>query len=111
MLTRRPFGPAGRAVNPIGFGAWAIGGSWGKVAEDDARAALHAARDSGCDTAFALRRVLLDKAVSAVIPGATSAAQARANAAAALPQLSAETMAALRGICDRLVAPHVHRRW
>lgn len=99
-------------MNPIGFGAWAIGGSWGEVAEDDARAAPHAARDSGCDTAFALRRVLMDAAVSVVIPGATSAAQARANAAAAaLPPLSAETMAALRGIDDRLVAPHVHRRW
>lgn len=31
----------------MGFGAWAIGGSWGEVAEADARAALHAALDSG----------------------------------------------------------------
>lgn len=48
-LDPRPFGPTGRTVNPIGFGAWAIGGSWGEVAEDQARAALHAALDAGCD--------------------------------------------------------------
>jgi hypothetical protein len=38
--------------------------------------------------------------------------QARANAAAAdLPPLAAETMAAVRDVYDRLVAPHVHHRW
>lgn len=49
MLPKRPFGPTGRFVNPVGFGAWAIGGSWGEVAEDQARAALHASLDAGCD--------------------------------------------------------------
>ena len=48
-LAPRPFGRTGRLVNPVGFGAWAIGGSWGEVAEGDARAALHAALDAGCD--------------------------------------------------------------
>jgi len=31
----------------MGFGAWAIGGSWGQVSEDSAMAALHAALDAG----------------------------------------------------------------
>ena len=46
METRR-LGRTGRDVGVIGFGAWAIGGSWGSV--DDARSlqALHAAADSG----------------------------------------------------------------
>jgi aryl-alcohol dehydrogenase-like predicted oxidoreductase len=37
----------GTAVSEIGFGAWAIGGSWGEVAEADAEAALNAALDAG----------------------------------------------------------------
>jgi aryl-alcohol dehydrogenase-like predicted oxidoreductase len=43
----RPFGRTGRSVSEIGFGAWAIGGSWGDVGEDDAVAALHEALDRG----------------------------------------------------------------
>ena len=43
----RIFGKCGWAVSEIGFGAWAIGGSWGKVQEDDAVAALHRAIDCG----------------------------------------------------------------
>ena len=46
-LTTIPFGRTGRDVTRIGFGAWAIGGSWGEVSEDDARATLHAALDAG----------------------------------------------------------------
>ncbi len=47
--TTRPFGRTGWAVSPIGFGAWAIGGSWGDVSDDDAKAALRPALDAGCD--------------------------------------------------------------
>ena len=36
------FGRTGRRVSEIGFGAWAIGGSWGAVDESDAVAALNA---------------------------------------------------------------------
>ncbi len=43
----RKFGRTGRSVSDVGFGAWAIGGSWGDVSEADARAALHAALDTG----------------------------------------------------------------
>ena len=46
-LSKRKFGRTGWDVSAIGFGAWAIGGSWGGVAEDDAKAALNAALDSG----------------------------------------------------------------
>jgi len=34
-------------VSDISFGAWAIGGSWGKVSDDEALGALHQATDSG----------------------------------------------------------------
>lgn len=62
--------------------------------------------------AFALRWILMEDAVSVVIPGAKSRAQAEANAAAsALPPLSAETMQALRAIYQAEIAKHVHHRW
>jgi len=46
-LSKRPFGRTGWQVGEIGFGAWAIGGSWGNVSEQDAEATLHAALDAG----------------------------------------------------------------
>jgi len=49
MLAPRPLGPTGRTVSPLGFGAWAIGGTWGEVSEADATAALTAALDGGVD--------------------------------------------------------------
>ncbi len=61
---------------------------------------------------FALRWILMNEAVTVVIPGARNAKQARANAeAAALPPLSSETMTAAREVYERLIAPHVHQRW
>jgi len=47
MLNPRPFGRTGRTTTPVGFGAWAIGGTWGEVTEADARETLHAALDTG----------------------------------------------------------------
>ena len=41
------FGRTGRQVSEIGFGAWAIGASWGHVDEGDAIAALNEALDRG----------------------------------------------------------------
>ena len=62
--------------------------------------------------AFALRWILMADAVSVVIPGAKSRAQAEANAAASeLPALSPQTMQALRAIYEEKIAPHVHHRW
>lgn len=46
-LSTTPFGKTGRTVTRIGFGAWAIGGSWGDVSEADAKATLAAALDAG----------------------------------------------------------------
>ena len=42
VVRSRKFGRTGRSVGEIGFGAWAIGGSWGEVEESDAIAALNA---------------------------------------------------------------------
>lgn len=60
----------------------------------------------------ALRWILMNEAVTVVIPGARNAEQALANAAAAdLAPLSDEVMTAAKEIYARLIAPHVHQRW
>jgi len=46
-MEERRLGKTGRNVSVIGFGAWAIGGSWGSVDDDVSLAALHAAADAG----------------------------------------------------------------
>ena len=46
-MLRREFGRTGWNVAAVGFGAWAIGGTWGVVKEEDAKAALLAALDEG----------------------------------------------------------------
>jgi aryl-alcohol dehydrogenase-like predicted oxidoreductase len=46
-MEQRRLGKTGRSVSAIGFGAWAIGGSWGSVDDDVSLAALHAAADAG----------------------------------------------------------------
>jgi aryl-alcohol dehydrogenase-like predicted oxidoreductase len=43
----RALGRTGWKVSEISFGAWAIGGSWGQVSDEDSMAALHQAIDSG----------------------------------------------------------------
>ena len=43
----RKFGRTGKSVSEIGFGAWAIGASWGEVDDTQSIAALHASLDSG----------------------------------------------------------------
>jgi len=43
----RKFGKTGLEVSEIGFGAWAIGGSWGKQSESDSLEALGTALDQG----------------------------------------------------------------
>jgi len=46
-MNYRLFGKHGFRCSEIGFGAWAIGGSWGKQADTDSLAALHRALDLG----------------------------------------------------------------
>jgi aryl-alcohol dehydrogenase-like predicted oxidoreductase len=61
---------------------------------------------------FALRWILDQPQLTVVIPGARSAEQAAANAAAAdLAPLDEQTHAAVRRVYDELVAPHVSGRW
>ena len=61
---------------------------------------------------FALRWILDQPGLSVVIPGARNAEQARGNtAAAALPPLTAEALAAVRDTYDELIRPLVHDRW
>lgn len=62
--------------------------------------------------AFALRWILMNAAVTVVIPGARNAEQARGNAGASdLAPLASDVMTAAREVYDRLIAPHVHQRW
>ena len=43
----RELGRTGWRVSSVSFGAWAIGGTWGRVSNDDSMAALHRAVDAG----------------------------------------------------------------
>ena len=61
---------------------------------------------------FALRWILTAPEVTCAIPGARTPGQVDDNTAAAdLPPLDAETMAAARRVYDTLVRPHVHEPW
>jgi aryl-alcohol dehydrogenase-like predicted oxidoreductase len=46
-MKQRTLGRTNLKVSEIGFGAWAIGGSWGTQREEDSLAALHRALDLG----------------------------------------------------------------
>ncbi|MCU0509427.1 MAG: aldo/keto reductase [Anaerolineae bacterium] len=46
-MNYRPLGRTGWSVSEISFGAWAIGGSWGDVSDDESLAALHRSIDLG----------------------------------------------------------------
>jgi aryl-alcohol dehydrogenase-like predicted oxidoreductase len=60
----------------------------------------------------ALRWIVQQPGVTSVIPGARSAGQARANAAAAdEPPLSHSTLDAVRDLYDRRIRAQVHSRW
>jgi aryl-alcohol dehydrogenase-like predicted oxidoreductase len=61
---------------------------------------------------LALRWILMFDAVSCAIPGAKTTTQARENAAAAaLPPLGPEAMAAVQAVYDERIRPHVHGSW
>jgi aryl-alcohol dehydrogenase-like predicted oxidoreductase len=46
-MNYRPLGRTGWNVSEISFGAWAIGGAWGEVSDEESLAALNQAIDSG----------------------------------------------------------------
>lgn len=46
-MNYRTFGKTGWQVSEIGFGAWAIGGDWGHVSQEDALEALRTAIENG----------------------------------------------------------------
>ncbi len=61
---------------------------------------------------FALRWILMFDAVTCAIPGAKRPDQTEQNSMAAdLPELSEETMGAVRSVYDRLIRASVHQYW
>ena len=46
-MNYRELGRTGWKVSEISFGAWAIGGAWGRVSDEESMAALHKAVDAG----------------------------------------------------------------
>jgi aryl-alcohol dehydrogenase-like predicted oxidoreductase len=46
-MNKRALGRTGFAVSEVSFGAWAIGGTWGEVRDDESLRALHAAVEAG----------------------------------------------------------------
>ncbi|MGI4872385.1 MAG: aldo/keto reductase [Janthinobacterium lividum] len=61
---------------------------------------------------LALRWILLFPEVSCIIPGASRPEQLAANLQAeAVPSFSAEQLAAVRNVYDRLIRPQVHQVW
>lgn len=106
-LSTRRFGKTGFQSTSIGFGAWAIGGTWGEVSEADAKATLHAALDAGVnfiDTADVYGDGRSEKIIAAVLaerqgprPFVATKAGRRLN-----PHLAeGYTLAALEGFIDR----------
>jgi aryl-alcohol dehydrogenase-like predicted oxidoreductase len=46
-MKKRKFGESGPEISEIGFGAWAIGGSWGEQSDKDSHSGLETALDKG----------------------------------------------------------------
>ena len=103
----RQFGATDQAVSEIGFGAWAYEVAMEAIDEIRRLVPVHTMMAQ-----FSLRWILMEEAVSTVIPGAKNATQAQNNSSAgmlaAIPQ---ETMDALREIYQNRIAPYVHQLW
>lgn len=96
--------------------AFDIGETFSGVRFDDGLAAveqLSSILPKGMSlTDLALKWILMFDAISTVIPGAKSEAQARANAhASELPPLTEEVMSKIRKIYEDTVKGSVHQRW
>jgi aryl-alcohol dehydrogenase-like predicted oxidoreductase len=104
-----------RAFNRNGE-AFDVGETFSGVPYDVALEAVEKLRafvpDGASMAQLALRWILMEDAVSVVIPGARNSAQATANAgASALPDIPSDVMAGAREIYRDTIAPHVHQRW
>jgi aryl-alcohol dehydrogenase-like predicted oxidoreductase len=69
-MKHRTFGRLGWQVSEIGFGAWALGGSWGPQDDAESVAALHQALDLGCnfiDTALAYGHGRSERVIARVL--------------------------------------------
>jgi aryl-alcohol dehydrogenase-like predicted oxidoreductase len=104
-----------RAFNREGQ-AFDKGETFSGVPYETALDAVHALRPlvppGASQTQFALRWILMWKAVSCVIPGARTPAQARENvAAASLPPIASATMAAVQEVYDERLRSLVHAQW
>lgn len=105
-----PFGRTGRTTTRIGFGAWAIGGTWGEVSLEDAKATLHAALDEGMtfiDTADVYgdgRSERIIREVLAERPGERPFVATKAGRRLNPHVAEAYTGAALEGFIDRSLA-------
>jgi aryl-alcohol dehydrogenase-like predicted oxidoreductase len=93
--------------------AFDVGETFSGVPYEIGVAAAKELASLGTNTAaLALRWVIDQPGVSVVIPGARNAGQARANSAAAdLPPLSSDVLAAVASIYADRIRPHVHDRW
>lgn len=92
------------------------GETFGGVDFETGLRATRELRDKLGDThplaALAIRWVLMQQAVSTVIPGASSLDQVESNVSAAeLPQLSEKQMQAVRDVYDKWIRDGVHQRW
>jgi aryl-alcohol dehydrogenase-like predicted oxidoreductase len=106
-MTERTFGRTGWRVSSVGFGAWAIGGSWGNVSEVDAKATLSAALDAGVsfiDTADVYGDGRSERIVRDVLAGRTGPRPVVATKAGRRldPHVAGGyTLAAIEGFVDR----------
>jgi len=96
--------------------AFDVGETFAGVPYDTGLAAVAALAglvpDGATMAQMALRWILMHDAVSTTIPGAKSADQACANAAASdLPAIDGETMTAVSDVYEGTIAEHVHARW
>src|SRR5687768_3865158 len=84
----RAFGRTGWRVSEIGFGAWAIGGSWGPQDDNDSVAALNRALDLGVnfiDTAQGYGDGKSERVIAQVLKSRQSRAGAQVYVATKIP--------------------------
>jgi aryl-alcohol dehydrogenase-like predicted oxidoreductase len=87
-MKHRTFGRLGWQVSDIGFGAWAIGGSWGTQSDDESVLALRRALDLGCnfiDTAQVYGDGRSEKVIAQVLAGRTGSQGQRVYVATKIP--------------------------